>query len=217
MVGNFKVSKCWDIVIQRMKMGTKAKFTCPYLIDQGRNREWIDDSHEDLIEKTDITYEVQLVGCEGIRLPDDPKPIIGKCYYFTIGVAGKNYGLSARDDHMYGGKFGIHDIVLENLEDGEEPHDDMKWVFDKDHATHLESHPEAVMFESANANLITLDRKKIPPGRDRRTHFSYNETTRSNMKVHLVQETINQKIEQSQLEKLKIHHKKRLQLKLTED
>ena len=39
LVGNYQVSKCWDIAIQMLKPGDIGRFTCPHAIDIGGSRE----------------------------------------------------------------------------------------------------------------------------------------------------------------------------------
>jgi len=39
VVGNYQVSKCWDIAIQMLKPGDTGKFTCPSTYDHGGSRE----------------------------------------------------------------------------------------------------------------------------------------------------------------------------------
>jgi len=36
-IGHYEVSKCWDIALQQMKIGEKAKVECPAALDKGQN------------------------------------------------------------------------------------------------------------------------------------------------------------------------------------
>lgn len=63
LIGNYQVSKCWDIAIQLMQPGQHSRFTCPNAIDNGGNEVYIQDSHAKIKPGTDVTYEVEVMSC----------------------------------------------------------------------------------------------------------------------------------------------------------
>ena len=61
LVGNYQVSKCWDIAIQMLRPGDTGRFTCPSKIDNGGSREnYKQNSNEWIPEGTDLTYEFKV-------------------------------------------------------------------------------------------------------------------------------------------------------------
>jgi len=63
VIGNYQVTKCWDIALQLMTPGEISRFTCPNAIDNGGNEVYIQDSHAKIRPGVDVTYEFEVLSC----------------------------------------------------------------------------------------------------------------------------------------------------------
>jgi len=122
LIGNYQVSKCWDIAIQLMRPGQHSRFTCPNAIDNGGNEVYIQDSHAKIKPGTDITYEFEVMSCspEYPKAPDpEAKPVESdKCIYIVASGITPLVAMTvgAEDKYIDSTKYkpmGVYDVFVD--------------------------------------------------------------------------------------------------------
>lgn len=90
-IGNYQVSKCWDVAIQQMKVGEIAKFRCPGEFDKGGAADQYTHFGSGWIpENTDMTYVIEVDECS-----IDPK------YFQPIPLKNAPFGAEIKKDTPY--------------------------------------------------------------------------------------------------------------------
>lgn len=158
-IGEYKVSKCWEIAISQLRPLEKAMINCPRdLIDQGL------DKTDDVINKNrGRKYEFEVQECDQYPAFFKPEKITNdKCFYIKpSGVDGQGSNLALTVDSVdlyYPESYGIYNIQLKEFAGDRADNKAQQFTYNGDSlAIKTKLHSSTAMFEGANKNVITYE------------------------------------------------------------
>jgi len=137
-IGNYQVSKCWDMAIQQMSKGQVAKVLCPAFLDKGGSRNNFRQSGTAWVkEGTDITYEFEVQSCVAqLDFPKDDPIIPRRCMFVVLDKMGEQMALTATTEDKYApSSTGLFDIVITKYEGKDSKNRMQMWYWDeRDHS-----------------------------------------------------------------------------------
>ena len=158
-LGNYKVSKCWEIAVQQMRTGEKATVTCPgSLVDQSADK--TDDVYgSDLGRK----YQLEVVECDYNPAYFKPEKLReDTCFYIKpTGKDGQGSNLALTVDTVdlyFPENYGIYNIQVKEFKGDNKDNISQQWTYKaSDQSINTKLHPGRAMFEGANGNLIVYE------------------------------------------------------------
>ena len=160
-----------------MRQGEEASVLCPGALDKGKGlaeptKLTGPGENSDVIpSNADMKYEFEVIEC-GINPPSlqpsmyNEEMVSGQCFYIVSSGPnnkGSNIALEVSHQEKYYPKvWGIYNIFSAPFEGREHPNPYQQFEYDaKDQSVKSLSHPEAVLFEGFNQNLIVYKQKNM--------------------------------------------------------
>lgn len=156
-IGEYKVSKCWELAVSQMRANEKATIECPReLIDQGLDK--TDDVYNKDLGRR---YEFEVLECDKYPAFFKPEQLsTDKCFYIKpSGVDGQGTNLALTvdaQDLYYPKSYGIFNVQIEEFKGDTADNKAQQFTYNSDSKAILTRlHAGTAMFEGFNKNIIT--------------------------------------------------------------
>jgi FKBP-type peptidyl-prolyl cis-trans isomerase len=170
-IGYREANRCLDILAQQMKKGEKAKVYCPGETGQGGNNDMgsMSGLATEINEYTPLTYELEMIDCDlephsfhdvpPAKNWDEGRPIRDNEYFRFVNERTDSKGVPLcleveKKDAYAPSVTNLYNVVANQCKHNKHAGAQEWYYHDEDQTIHSVLHPEGVILEGYNKNIV---------------------------------------------------------------